>query len=272
MFIRKCPLQVLRKMFCSILPVMILFAACQSPQQDPGANKTTEKPVKDTVTPGDTVYKTSDTVQTPKSPAMSPLEQSIRDAGLVNVQEENPQIQVKLRYSGTRNFLGIDIYGALTQAYLQPMAARKLARAQHYLDSLKPGYKLLVWDAVRPISAQQMLWDSINKPDSLKHLYVAPPGRHSLHNYGCAADVTLLDSTGRQLDMGTDFDHFGIKAYPRKEAYCLRNQLLKPEHIVHRETLREVMQKGGFSPITTEWWHFNACSRKYAKAHYEPVP
>lgn len=265
-----------KQMFSSILLAMLalgmLFLACSNDEKAP---KNAPNPVADKKdsTAGDTLV-VADTMPLPerKPLVMSPLEERIRDFGLWNVRILNRDIRVKLRYSGTNNFVGADIYGALTHAYLQPAVARKLDVAQQYLDSLHPGYHILVWDAVRPISAQQKLWDSINKPDSLKRLYVAPPGNHSLHNYGCAADVTLMDDQDSLLDMGTDFDHFSIKAYPRKEDYCLRKGILTQEQVNNRQRLRRVMEHAGFYPITTEWWHFSACSRRYAKNHYKPVP
>ena len=73
---------------------------------------------------------------------------------LVDVQEINPAIRVKLRCSDTANFLHTDLYGCLENAYLQPKAAQKLAKAQFILSSIDSNLHLLVWDAVRPRSTQ----------------------------------------------------------------------------------------------------------------------
>lgn len=276
-------MKLIQRMFRSIILLLVLLMeGCSQPTHETGDNKDTQlsatdttakqssKEAGDSIVPTDTTYAKTQTDNINQTP-MSQLEKNIRNAGLVDVQQHNPNIRVNLRYSGTNNFVGVDIYGALEKAYLQPVVARMLNLAQEKLDSMKSGHHLLVWDAVRPVSAQQKLWDSIDKPDSLKSLYVAPPTRHSMHNYGCAVDVTIVDSTGNLLDMGTDFDHFGYEAYPRKEAYCLRNNLLTPQQIANRQILREAMRKAGFSPINTEWWHFSACTKRYAKAHFRVV-
>jgi D-alanyl-D-alanine dipeptidase len=32
--------------------------------------------------------------------------------------------------------------------------------------------------------------------------------------------------------------------------------------------LRKVMMRAGFNPITSEWWHFNACTKVYAAKNF----
>ena len=41
-----------------------------------------------------------------------PLDHQLRKMGLLDLQQEIPEIQVDLRYSGTVNFLGQDVYGS----------------------------------------------------------------------------------------------------------------------------------------------------------------
>lgn len=86
-----------------------------------------------------------------------------------------PGIKVDLKYSTTDNFFGQDVYGDLTEAYLQPIVAEQLKKAQEMLQAENPDYTLLIYDGVRPRSVQQILWDNLDKPDSLKPLYVANP-------------------------------------------------------------------------------------------------
>jgi len=61
-------------------------------------------------------------------------------------------------------------------------------------------------------------------------------------------------------------------AYPSKEEYYFKLGLLKPIHIQNRKLLRKVMEYQNFRNIPTEWWHFNACSRKEAKIKYKIIP
>jgi len=203
---------------------------------------------------------------------IGPLEQSLRDAGLVDVEEVISGIFVDLKYSTTDNFFGQDVYGDLKRCYLQPVVADMLKKAHDKLQEEHPGLTFLVYDGVRPISVQRILWDNLDKPDSVKPLYVADPKVGGLHNYGVAVDLTLANAeTGEPLDMGTHYDYFGYPAYPDRETQMLREGILTKEHISNREILRKVMKHGGFTGIGSEWWHFNAYSLKDAKARFELV-
>jgi D-alanyl-D-alanine dipeptidase len=196
---------------------------------------------------------------------VSELEQSLIDAGLVDIAAVIPGIYVDLKYSTTDNFFGMDVYGELTHCYVQPVVAEMLQKAHEKLKAEHPELTFLVYDGVRPLSVQQILWDSLDKPDSIKPLYVADPKIGGLHNYGVAVDLTLaLQETGKALDMGTPFDFFGYAAYPDREAQMLKEGKITAEHVKNREILRKVMAHGGFTGIGSEWWHFNAFSRKQA--------
>jgi len=200
------------------------------------------------------------------------LEQSLIDAGLVNIETEIPGIFVELKYSTTDNFFGQDVYGDLTKAYIQPEVAQMLTQAHEKLKEEYPELTFLVYDGVRPLSVQQILWDNLDKPDSLKPLYVADPKIGGLHNYGVAVDLTLAyRGSGQALNMGTGYDFFGYPAYPDRENQMLREGEITKEHVANREILRKVMKHGGFTGIGSEWWHFNAFSRKEAAVKFDLV-
>ena len=203
-----------------------------------------------------------------RSPVADPLEQSLIDKGLVNVQTLDSTIRVDLRYSSTNNFVGVDVYGALNNAYLQPEPARRLAQANAYLKEQRADHTLYIFDAVRPRRVQQILWDTLDYPEKEKPKYVANPQEGSIHNYGAAVDLTIADAAGRPLDMGTEFDYFGVLAYPTQEQTMLDQGKLTREQVANRQLLREVMTRAGFTPIKTEWWHFNAFSREEADRRY----
>lgn len=197
------------------------------------------------------------------------LEKSLIEAGLVDVAIIIPEAFIDLKYSTTDNFFGFDVYGDLERCYLQPEAAKMLKKAHDHLKELRPDLTFLIYDGVRPQSVQQILWDQLDKPDSIKPLYVADPKIGGLHNFGVAVDLTLADqATGEALDMGTPFDYFGYPAYPDREAQMLAEGRITQEHIENRELLRQVMKYGGFTGIGSEWWHFNAFSRKVAGEKY----
>jgi zinc D-Ala-D-Ala dipeptidase len=207
----------------------------------------------------------------------TPDRHSFAQSQLVNVQTVDPTILVELKYSTTDNFVKQDVYGDLTKAYLQPMAAKKLAEASRWLQAHRPDLQLLVYDAARPKSAQVKLWNALPQyTERQRRTYVADPREGSIHSYGCAVDLTLASidpRTGesKPLDMGTPYDFFGPKAYPKLEAQMLRTGQLSPAQVANRRLLRQAMQAGGFMPIAYEWWHFNALSRREAKGRFKVV-
>ena len=200
------------------------------------------------------------------------LETQMKNLGLINLQTVISGIQVDLRYSGKNNFLGKDIYGCLSTAYAQPMMAEKLKKAAGFLREKQPAYRLLVYDAARPLACQWALWNTINLPESRKHIYVANPRKGSIHNYGCAIDLSIADGSGKEIDMGTGFDFFGDLAQPRCESRLLKEGKLSKAQVANRKLLRECMLKAGFTGTTSEWWHFNSTSLGKAKARYKIIP
>ncbi|WP_409021307.1 M15 family metallopeptidase [Dyadobacter sp. CY261] len=203
------------------------------------------------------------------------IEQKMIERGLLDVQKLDPDILVELKYSTTDNFIGRDVYGELRHAYLQPEMAKRLTKANALLKKEKSGYKLLIYDAARPNSAQYDLWnalDHLNIPARSKTQYVADPKIGSNHNFGCAIDLTIADDKGNPLDMGTKFDYFGPLAYPRSEQEMLKKGKLTVKQIENRQLLRKVMTKVGFKVNTTEWWHFDGMSKAQARAKYGMIP
>jgi zinc D-Ala-D-Ala dipeptidase len=199
------------------------------------------------------------------------LEKSLIDAGLVNVFLLDTNIIVDLKYSSTDNFLGIDLYGDFNNCYLQPDVADKLIQAQKYLNEIKPGYHLLIFDAARPRSIQQKFWDTLKMPVSEKVKFVANPKNGSLHNFGAAVDISIADENRIPLDMGCPYDYIGELAYPTSETKLLSEGKLTQQQVDNRKLLRTVMYKAGFFNIQTEWWHFNSCRREDAVLNYKII-
>jgi D-alanyl-D-alanine dipeptidase len=214
----------------------------------------------------------TDLSSTNTSSALSRLEQLLLQRGLVRVQSLDPSLRIELRYGTTDNVVGRDMYGDLTEAYLQPEAARMLVEANAFLKEKHPHYTLYIYDAVRPRRVQQILWDALDHPPGERKRYIADPKEGSLHNYGAAVDLTILNTTtDTLLDMATDFDHFGVLAYPEREEALLERGDLSEEQVHNRRLLREVMTRAGFLISTSEWWHFSTMSREEAAARYEIV-
>lgn len=194
------------------------------------------------------------------------LNQAMVKAGLVDVATVNRDILVELMYGKTDNFTGVRLYDTLTKAYLRPEAAAALDKAQKALSAKHPGYRLKVYDASRPMSVQRKMYNVVR--GGAKARYVSNPRNGGgLHNYGMAVDITIVDEKGDELPMGTKVDHLGREANIDREAQLVRNGVITATERANRKLLREVMAAGGFRPLKSEWWHFNLCTRAYAKSH-----
>ncbi len=168
-------------------------------------------------------------------------------------------IAIDLRYAGSNNFDGRVLYRGIDCAWLRVEAARGLETAAAWLAAHHPGQRLLVLDALRPQRVQEAIWRDVKGTPAAR--YFADPARGSIHSYGMAIDVTLIDATfdttGRELDMGSAFDEMSVRSHPALEAEQLDAGSITREHIAAREVLRRAMRAGGFAGIPTEWWHFN---------------
>ena len=248
-----------------VLILVFLLAACGEKTSSP-VDSIPRSALRDTI---DTV------VAMPHHPdtadAISPLERRLRAAGLVDVSTLDSTIRVDLRYSTTDNFNGVDVYGDFNRCYLQPDVAEKLVKAQAFLRAKYPYYSLVVYDAVRPLHIQRLMWDTLRLAPGQKTKYLSNPDNGSLHNYGAAVDAGIVDDHGFTLDMGTPYDFFGEKAHPVKEQELLASGELTYRQVRNRELLREAMRHAGFFGIQTEWWHFNSCRRAEAAEKYEMV-
>lgn len=191
-------------------------------------------------------------------------EKRMRAMGLVDVRELEPSIRVDLMYASPDNFVGKILYKDIRKAFMLPEAALRLAIAQKHLMALRPGLRLLICDAARPMQIQQLMWDQVKGTD--KREYVSNPANGGgLHNYGAAVDVTLVDVQGKELPMGSPVDFFGDEARPDREEEMVKQGRIMPEHLENRCILRQVMTEAGFRVLSGEWWHFNLMSRQEAR-------
>jgi D-alanyl-D-alanine dipeptidase len=178
-------------------------------------------------------------------------------------------IAVDLRYAGPDNFAGRDVYGDLDCAWLHRHAAAGVEAAVHWLGRQQESYTLLVFDALRPHRAQEFLWQVL-EGTGLRQ-YLADPARGSIHSFGMALDVGLLDKNGCQLDMGTGFDDMHALSHPALEQVHLEKGLLTERQIANRTLLRTAMLQSGFHGIQSEWWHFDFGDRDAVRRQYERI-
>ena len=119
------------------------------------------------------------------------------DERLVEVTPANvPGVVLDLRYATTNNITGKELYPD-AKAYLRQETIGKLRRVARALED--EGYRLVIWDAWRPASAQRALWKA--KPDGK---FLTPPSKISRHRRGTSVDVSLADGKGNILEMPSD--------------------------------------------------------------------
>ena len=204
----------------------------------------------------------------PFSAICGELDCKMSDFGLVDVQALDSTIMVDLMYAGKDNFVGEAMYKGTDKAYLHPDAALALKKASAELHRIKPGYRLKICDAARPMSVQRRMYNVVR--GTSKAPYVSNPSRGGgLHNYGLAVDVTIVDDNGQDLDMGTKVDHLGVEANIDKETVLVIKGIISEAARQNRLLLRRVMSHGGFHSLRSEWWHFNLCTRAEARRRYK---
>jgi D-alanyl-D-alanine dipeptidase len=150
--------------------------------------------------------------------------------------------RIDLRYATANNFVKQVIYPC-GRCFLKKEAANRLIKVNDALK--KKDLALRLFDCYRPAPAQQKLWDKV--PD---RNYVAPPWEGSMHTRGVAVDLTITDSKGKDLDMGTTYDFFGPEAH---HTYTAHSSTVA----ANRKLLKSSMEAAGFRYIRTEWWHYS---------------
>jgi D-alanyl-D-alanine dipeptidase len=192
--------------------------------------------------PGQPLYTKPPVIE--KMQAYRELIRTDPDQQLIELRLLIPSIVYDLRYATANNFTGQALYPvSLSACYLRRPAALALARVAASLQ--QRGLGLKIFDAYRPYHVTERFWQLIGDDR-----YVAHPAKGSGHNRGIAVDLSLIDlRTGKEIDMGTDFDNFTDSAhhtFTKLDEPVLKN----------RDLLRKEMIQAGFVPLETEWWHY----------------
>ncbi len=154
----------------------------------------------------------------------------------------NSSIKLDIRYATNNNFLKKRVYPE-ARCFLRYAAAIKLDSIQKELETIGLGLK--IFDGYRPLDVQKQMWKIL--PDNR---YVANPKNGSRHNRGAAVDLTLVDSSGNELKMPSEYDDFSERAH-----HDYQNL---PSHVkINRWILKNIMEKYGFRAIQSEWWHYD---------------
>lgn len=191
-------------------------------------------------------------------------------------------------------------YGDASPWMLRRRVLDALLLAQQALDARKPGWRLKLFDAYRPIPVQAfMVWRefglqaerigrSLGPHRTAAELEAADPGLYSTlaprvfefwsmpsedphtpppHGTGAAIDLTLQDDEGIEVDMGSPIDETTERSYPDHYAAAPSPQA-RAFH-AHRTLLHEVMNSAGFNRHGNEWWHFSLGDQMWAWARGE---
>ncbi|MDZ7960216.1 MAG: M15 family metallopeptidase [Aulosira sp. DedQUE10] len=165
------------------------------------------------------------------------------DARLIDIQSLNKNIVLDIRYASPNNFLKKKLYSE-ARCVLRYGVAKRLSLVQQ--DLAKNKLNLKIYDCYRPLSVQKEMWKLL--PDER---YVGNPARGSRHNRGAAVDATLIDSSGKELEMPSAFDAFTPASHRDYSGGSIQSRK-------NRQILEDAMRKQGFTGLATEWWHFDA--------------
>jgi zinc D-Ala-D-Ala dipeptidase len=218
----------------------------------------------------------------------------------VYLRQIDPSIRQDMRYVTAHNFVGSPIRGyQAAECLLTRPAALALAKVQQEL--LRSGLTLKVYDCYRPQMAvdefiawsrdindqkmKQEFYPRVNKADFFTLGYVAAKSGHSR---GSTVDLTIMPLTGpssrtyqpdqalisctapyRQrfydgsIDMGTGFDCMDPLSHNDNTATAINTVAY-----YHRLILKTLMEKYGFQPLRTEWWHFTLKDEPYPDTYF----
>ncbi|AVH60794.1 MULTISPECIES: M15 family metallopeptidase [Streptomyces] len=155
-------------------------------------------------------------------------------------------------------------------AYLRDGVLDRLLKAQAMLPR---GLRLLFVEGYRPPSLQRAYFEEyanqlrVSHPEwldeqihSAASRYVSPPDI-APHSAGAAVDLTLADTSGRELDLGTR-----MNADPEEsEGACYTDALnISEEARANRKLLGSVLTAAGLVNYPTEWWHWSFGDRYWA--------
>jgi D-alanyl-D-alanine dipeptidase len=164
------------------------------------------------------------------------------DTVFVNLKQYSKDFVYDMKYASNDNFLKKKVYPC-AECFLRTKTVKWLLEANKIF--LEKGYRIKLYDCYRPLDIQKKMWKIV--PDAN---YVANPKKGSIHNKGGAVDITLVDSTGKELEMGTTFDFFG-----KESSHNYIN--LSKEILANRNFLKKIMLQNNFKSFDSEWWHYN---------------
>jgi len=177
-----------------------------------------------------------------KSPVLLDISKEVDENAFVNLKNYSNDFVYDMKYAITDNFLKEKVYPC-DECFLRVKTVKSLLEANKTF--MQKGFRIKLFDCYRPKAIQKKMWKIV--PDAN---FVANPKKGSIHNRGGAVDITIVDSLGIEVNMGTKFDFFGEEAS--------HNYLnLSDEILANRKFLKEIMLQNNFKSFDSEWWHYN---------------
>lgn len=177
-------------------------------------------------------------------------------------------------------------YGDASPWVLRFGVLQALQKVQENLARLRPGWKIMVFDAYRPNAVQAFMVDREFRlqaeaanldPTRLTEteqerlalkvfrIWGVPsenPDTPPPHSTGGAVDCTLADETGREVNMGSPIDENSDRSNPDHFATSLT--AIEQEAHTNRTLLHDLMKAEGFQRHDGEWWHFSLGDQYWA--------
>lgn len=198
-------------------------------------------------------------------------------SGFVVITDVIPDAILEIRYYSTYNFVGARIDGY--EAPIAMMTRQAADSLKAAADELKAqGYRIKIWDAYRPQRAVDhfVRWAKDLNDTTMKAVFYPMEDKSLLfekgyifarsgHSRGSTVDMTLLEvATGKELNMGSPFDWFGIESHPDYMDF----QASTDEIMANRRILWNAMLKHGFTMLDSEWWHFTLANEPYPDTYF----
>lgn len=170
-------------------------------------------------------------------------------------------------------------YGDLSPYFLRQGVLQKLIQAQAHLQVQRPGWRLQIFDAYRPVAVQQFMvtytFEQLVRAEGLDVAALSQGDRDQInaqvlkfwalpsvdqsmpppHSTGAAVDLTLVNAGGESLEMGSDIDEISPRSYP--DHFAGSADADKQRYHQHRHLLTAAMAAAGFCQHPNEWWHFS---------------
>jgi zinc D-Ala-D-Ala dipeptidase len=166
----------------------------------------------------------------------------------------------------------------VSKTYDQSFYVRKtiFEKLEKVSQKLPDNLILVVIEGYRSFESQQLSWD--RKFEKLKNenqnlsdeeiekqvrLVVAKPSPWANHHCGGAVDVTLADTDGNLLDMGTPYpsEAMGMEWFKKFQMF---SKDINEQQKQNRKILRDAMIAENFVWYPGEWWHYCWGDRMWA--------